>query len=395
LPRPRYYLRFWFFTITNDLLTFHHYWNLLFLMNKLFSVFSRLVGAVSVIAFASAPVFAQGNSEDESEKSVDLEAFQPRPIDTSKDLQIIAFGSCNKVDLPQNIWADVAANNPNLWIWLGDIIYADTTNTRALAAHYKRLKTHPEYKKLRDKTPIIGIYDDHDYGANDGGKNLPNKRGTKKCLLDFLDVPYSAPVRKQEGAFQSYTFGKGANLVKVILLDTRYFRDTLIHDPSPEQRYFPNPDGDILGEAQWAWLERELTNSPAKLHILGSSIQVLANEHGHEKWGYFPNSRKRLFQLLVKTQPANLIILSGDRHMAEISRLDLAGLPYPLYDFSSSGLTHIRSTSAETNRMRVGDMIVKRNFGLLKIQWDAGRPILIMEVRGVQNELLYDVTVKY
>jgi len=356
------------------------------------------LSALVLCAFAllSTPLYAQGyEDDDESEKSVDMEAFQPRPIDTSKDLQIIAFGSCNKMELPQNIWSDIAKNNPDLWVWLGDIIYADTTNTRVLAAHYKRLKTHPEYKKLRDKTPVIGIYDDHDYGANDGDKHLPNKRGTKKCLLDFLDVPYSAPVRKQEGAYQSYTFGKAPNLVKVILVDTRYFRDALVKNPDPSQRYFPNAEGDILGEAQWAWLERELTNSPAKLHILGSSIQVLPNEHGHEKWGYFPAARKRLFQLLVKTQPANLLIISGDRHMAEISKLDIAGLPYPLYDFSSSGLTHIRASAHEPNRMRVGDMIVKRNFGLLKIRWEAGSPIVTMEVRGLQNELLLEETVRY
>ncbi|MDW8231052.1 MAG: hypothetical protein RMJ33_14565, partial [Saprospiraceae bacterium] len=118
--------------------------------------------------------------DETTERSVDLEAFQPRPLDLSKDLSVIAFGSCNKLHLPQDMWTGVVANRPDLWIWLGDIVYADTTDTRALAAHYKRLKTHPEYKKLRDRTPIIGIYDDHDYGANDAGKGLPNKRASKK-----------------------------------------------------------------------------------------------------------------------------------------------------------------------------------------------------------------------
>lgn len=55
--------------------------------------------------------------------------------------------------------------------------------------------------------------------------------------------------------------------------------------------------------------------------------------------------------------------------MAEVSKMELEGLPYPLYDFTSSGITHIRSGTSETNKFRVGDIIVK-NFGLLKIQWD-------------------------
>ncbi|MCB0531717.1 MAG: alkaline phosphatase family protein [Lewinellaceae bacterium] len=343
------------------------------------------------------PLSAQraDSSEDETPKDVDLEAFMPRPIDRSQDLQVITFGSCNKVDKPQTMWLDIAANNPNLWIWLGDIIYADTTNMRALANHYKRLKVTPGYKQLRKNTQIIGVYDDHDYGANDAGKGLPNKKGSQQCLLDFLDVPYREPVRRQEGAYQSYLFGKGEHQIKIIVMDTRYFRDTLIPDPDPNHRYIPNMEGDILGEAQWQWLERELTNSPAKLHILCSSIQILADEHGHEKWGNFPNARKRMLQMIVRLKPKNLLILSGDRHMAEVTKMDLQGLPYPLYDFTSSGLTHIRSGTSEPNKMRVGDMIVKKNFGLLRIQWEGEDPIVTMEVRGNRNELYQRIQVKY
>lgn len=138
-----------------------------------------------------------------------------------------------------------------------------------------------------------------------------------------------------------------------------------------------------------------LTNSPAKLHILCSSIQILADEHGHEKWGNFPNARKRMLQMIVRLKPKNLLILSGDRHMAEVTKMDLQGLPYPLYDFTSSGLTHIRSGTSEPNKMRVGDMIVKKNFGLLRIQWEGEDPIVTMEVRGNRNELYQRIQVKY
>ncbi len=364
--------------------------------STLFASTRFLLCFVASFGFGSiGPAGAQEFGAEVLEKSIDVELFQPREIDLSRDLRVIAFGSCNKVHMPQNIWADVLANQPDLWIWLGDIVYADTSDARALAAHYKRLKTHPEYRKLRDKVPVIGIYDDHDYGANDAGKGMPNKRAAQRYLLDFLDVPYSAPVRKREGAYQAYLFGKPPRQIKIIVLDTRYFRDTLLPDLSPDRRYFPNLEGDLLGETQWAWLERELTHSPAQLHLLVSSIQVLSDEHGHEKWGNFPNARRRLLQLLVKTQPANLLILSGDRHMAEISRMDLKGLPYPLYDFCSSGLTHVRTGLQEPNRLRVGPMIVKRNFGLLRIDWEGNRPIVRMEVRGVKNELLFEHVARY
>lgn len=328
-------------------------------------------------------------------ENLDLEAFKPRAIDTSLAPAVIAFGSCNKLDKPQGMWNDVAANNPNLWIWLGDIIYADTNNMRVLAGYYKKLKNEPEYKKLRAKAQIVGIYDDHDYGNNDSGGGYPWKKASKKCLLDFLDVPSNHPARKRDGAYTAYSFGKAPQRIKVIILDTRYNRDTLLPDLSKKSRYLPNLEGDMLGEAQWKWLENELRHSDANLNILCSSIQVLSDEHPYEKWGNFPNCRKRLLNLIVHTKPKNLMIISGDRHMAEVSKMDLQGLPYPLYDFTSSGMTHIRSGTTEANRLRVGDMIVKRNFGLIKVRWEAAKPIVTMEVRGLQNELLQDITVKY
>ncbi len=364
------------------------------------SKFMKKASLFLVATLLAFPVFAQNPIPKETPKSgaieaLDAEAFAPKPIDTSLAPTIIAFGSCNKMAMPQTMWQHVIANNPQLWVWLGDIIYADTTDMRALAAHYKRLKTTADYKKMRAKTQIIGVYDDHDYGVNDGCGDYPLKKGAKKCLMDFLDVPMNSVLRKREGAYSSYTFGKGAQRIKVIVMDTRYFRDTLQKDPTKQRRYIPNMEGQMLGEQQWKWLEKELISSTANLNILCSSVQVIADDHGYEKWGNFPNERKRLLSLITHTKPKNLLILSGDRHMAEVSKMQLEGLPYPLYDFTSSGMTHIRSGLVESNRFRVGDMIVKKNFGVLKISWIGDKPVVSLQARGQQNELFQEIVVRY
>jgi hypothetical protein len=232
---------------------------------------------------------------------------------------------------------------------------------RALAAHYKRLKTNPEYKKLRDKTQIIGIYDDHDSAPTTPEKACPTKKAAKKCLLDFLDVPYSAPVRKQEGAYQSYLFGKGDQIwIKVIVLGYPLFPRYADPRSRPGPALLPQPDGDILGEAQWAWLERELTNSPAKLHILCSSIQVLANEHGHEKWGNFP----QFPQAYVPTDCKNPTGQSDYPLRRPAHGRNQQNGPRRVCPTRSTILPPAASptsaaASSETNRMRVGDMIVK------------------------------------
>ncbi len=294
------------------------------------------------------------------------------PLDTTRSLTTIAFGSCNKLgkDFSQTIFSAIAEDKPDLFVWLGDIVYADTRDMKRLENMYKALKTVPDYKKLMATSMVAGVYDDHDFGENDAFSSFPFKKESRDKLYDFLDIPKTSYLRKREGAYQSYLFGRGNQKVRLIMLDTRYFRDSLTPDETHQKRYVPNTTGTVLGAAQWAWLEKELSKKDAALTIIGSSIQVVADDHGHEKWGNFPNERKRLLQLIGKTKPKNLLVLSGDRHMAEISKCSIAGLPYVLYDLTSSGLTHSRTMSSEENRFRSGKhMYVARNFGLLKIDW--------------------------
>ncbi|MEN8247777.1 MAG: alkaline phosphatase D family protein [Bacteroidota bacterium] len=308
----------------------------------------------------------------------------------------IAFGSCAHSYDTLKIMDAVVANNPKLWIWLGDIVYGDTHDMAELKEKYDKQKNKPEYQILLNTSKIIGIWDDHDYGVNDAGKFYSKKEESKELLLDFLDVANDDQVRSHSGAYSEHDLSFNDKLVKVILLDTRYFRDTLAPDKESMQRYKPNHEGDILGEDQWLWLEEVLKNSKADFHILGSSIQLIPVEQGFEKWANFPLARQRMFDLLTDINPKPLLVISGDRHIAEISKIDIEGLDYPLYDFTSSGLTHTWGMyRPDSNKYRVDSLIVARNFGLIKLSWDEGNPNAAFEVRGEKNELIQETTIKY
>jgi alkaline phosphatase D len=284
----------------------------------------------------------------------------------------IAFGSCSRQDLPQPLWTPILEQRPELWIWLGDNVYADTGDPAALAAAYARARRDPGYQALRAATPVIGTWDDHDYGLNDGGREWTGKAAAQQALLDFLDEPADAPRRRRAGVYESYTYGPPGRQVKVILLDTRSHRDRYHRTEYPL-----NPTGDVLGEAQWAWLERELANSTAQVHLIGSSIQVVAQEHRFEKWANFPAARERLFRLIGQTRAPGVVFISGDRHIAELSRIDGTAAGYPIYDVTSSGLTHTwQERWEESNRHRIGDNVMALNFGMLEIDWNA-RPVTL------------------
>jgi alkaline phosphatase D len=184
---------------------------------------------------------------------------------------------------------------------------------QVLKQKYDLQKQNPDYRQLTATVPVVGIWDDHDYGRNDAGVEYEYKKESQRLMLDFLGEPANSPRRKQEGAYASHSYGPAGKQVKVILLDARYFRDQL---EKIDKAYVVNQTGDILGEAQWKWLENELRNSKADIHLIGSGIQIIPEEHLYEKWANFPQSRQRLFSLLAATKAKNVILLSGDRPYA-------------------------------------------------------------------------------
>lgn len=297
------------------------------------------------------------------------------------EITSIAFGSCNRQNLPQPLWKPIIADQPDLWIWMGDNIYGDSPNMDTLKAKYDRQNAVTDYQTMKSQTPIIGIWDDHDYGINDGGKFYAQRKESKDLMFDFLDVPDDAPERSHEGAYSSHLYGKGEDLVKVILLDARYFRDTL---ERINRIYQINENGEVLGEAQWKWLEKELKTSPAKVNLIVSGIQMLPTEHAYEKWANFPKERERLLDLISKSNAKTPVLLSGDRHIAEVMKLTDSRFPDGIYEITSSGLTHTWSTlSEEANPYRVSDLIAKLNYGLATFDWKKGQ--VTFQVKGEEG----------
>jgi alkaline phosphatase D len=284
----------------------------------------------------------------------------------------IAFGSCNMQNAQNNLWDDIIAQNPKVWIWGGDNIYADTEDMEKLNAEYHILLQDEGYKALKNKTKILGTWDDHDYGINDGGEHFTAKKESQQVFLDFFDVPKNDDRRKQEGVYYAETIKAENGSIKIIILDTRYFRSDLTISEDNTRRFQPNKygEGTILGPEQWQWLEQELMTSQADFNIIMSSIQFLSNQHGFETWGNFPHEVDRLKQLILNSKAKRVIILSGDRHISEFSKDTIPGLAYPLIDFTSSGLTHVYSSfTSEPNPYRFGKVVPKISFGLLEFNF--------------------------
>jgi alkaline phosphatase D len=261
-------------------------------------------------------------------------------------------------------------------VMLGDNIYADTTNANVMQAKYADRKDSSFWKELSSR-PLLATWDDHDFGWNDSGADYPMKREAQRLFRDFVDAPPDSELRGREGIYHVKMFGPPGQRLQIILLDTRYFRGTLstgIHNAVPSGgNYVPSPDTNktLLGEAQWRWLENQL-KVPADVRIVVSSIQFISEFSGAEAWANLPHEKRRMLDLVERCERAfggEILFISGDRHWAELSRLDRPDLP-PLYDLTSSALTqkHARGTPTP-NRFRDGPTYHDANMGLILIDW--------------------------
>ena len=179
----------------------------------------------------------------------------------SQPLSRILFGSCAKQDQPKPIFETIVAQQPQLFIFLGDNIYADTTEMDLMRAKYAQLKADKGFAQLIKACPVLATWDDHDYGENDAGAEYLKRSESQQLFVDFWNDPEDSPRRQRPGVYDAHVYGPRGKRLQVILLDTRYFRGPLKKgDRRVGGPYYPNDDKNItmLGEAQWKWCRLDL-----------------------------------------------------------------------------------------------------------------------------------------
>jgi alkaline phosphatase D len=294
---------------------------------------------------------------------------------TNADTWRLSLGSCANQKLAQPIWQTILADRPDLHLFGGDNVYASDQpwSLAQLQEAYALAAQQQGMAKLMHSVPYMAMWDDHDYGFNDGGAEFVGKQASKQALLDFFKYPENHICRTRDGLYDARIIGSGERRIQIILLDTRWFRSSLSRPLVPglpgQERYIPDPSPEktMLGEAQWQWLETQL-KQPAQVRLIFSGIQVLAEGHGWERWGNLPRERQRLIDTIARTRAQGVVLLSGDRHIGALYR-EASAAPYPLWEMTSSGLTHAWRAASEPGPNRVGDLVRVNHYGLVDVNW--------------------------
>lgn len=288
------------------------------------------------------------------------------------EIKRIAFGSCSDQKDPQPLWALLIKDRPDLFIHGGDNIYANTDDVKVLERLWQWLLTQKDYSAFRKDTPVIGIWDDHDFADDDADGKLKFKNESQKLFLDFLEEPKDSPRRNQEGIYTTHAFGKEDKKIKFILLDSRYFRN--LDKKAP-----------LLGEKQWKWLEEELKSSDAAINFIVSGISVLSPSMLRaDEWLDFPDEYRKLLKLVDEAKAKGVVFLAGDKHYASIFRRD------GHLEFLSSGMTHNRPAWMRPYlRSFYPNSTHELNYGLIDIEWTGNIPVLHMAIRTADGKSSY------
>ncbi|PJZ44107.1 alkaline phosphatase D family protein [Leptospira brenneri] len=303
----------------------------------------------------------------------------------------IGFGSCLHQDKESPVLAQWKKESFDLILLLGDNIYADSLVAEEKIPSYRKQFARPEWKAIRSKSQILATWDDHDYGINDSGGEFEDKIKSREVFISqmgsLMPKGRSFGTKDGKGIFHSYFLEFKKKKVHIVIPDTRFFRTPLkqsfFFSFTGKKNYSPNDDDSatILGEEQWNWLVAEL-NKPSDLLVFVSSVQVIPTEQPFEKWGNFPKDREKLFQLLGSAKASDLVILSGDRHIAEIYE-------YPF----SKDRKFVEITSSSLNlplpfllseydfEFKQGSAFREENYGTLKIQLKSGKLIWRSEIK--------------
>ena len=292
----------------------------------------------------------------------------------SQETYKIALGSCLHQDHPAPIWDAVKDNNIDSFFFLGDNIYGDVPSGlpwKLKRSYDKQKKVLPSWLMSKQ---IHVIWDDHDYGKNDGGGSYRFKEYAQDLYIDFWGIPDNDPRANREGIYYQQLQNINGLRVLFVGLDTRYFRSNI---KEKDDVYLPNlePEATFLGDKQWEWLKDTLKQEHDLL-IMASSIQVLATEHRFEKWSNIPSERNKLLTLL-ESLDSRVIVVSGDRHRAglyqynDITEITASSLNRPTY-------------SEETDSLLLGKTYTENNFGLISIEKD----IVEISVINVDNKTL-------
>jgi alkaline phosphatase D len=304
-------------------------------------------------------------------------------------------GSCSYMNQPQydrpgkpyggdsSIYETMAKENASFMLWLGDNWYTrevDYFSSAGLWYRASRDRSRPVLQPFLKKMPHYAIWDDHDFGPNDMGREYALKEDSRKVFSAFWANPSYG--ENGMGIYTRISYGD----VDIFMLDDRTWRSSDRLADSVDGK--PNPLKKMFGDQQMEWLKNAMAGSIATFKIIATGSQVLNPRSPFDCFRKFPVEYHDLMQFIKTQKITGVLFLTGDRHHSEVIRVD--GLTdYPLYDITVSPLTagtHVFGRDEQNNPFRVAGVDQKQNYGRVSLTGKPKDRKLTVTFIGVKGE---------
>jgi len=265
----------------------------------------------------------------------------------------IAFGSCQKWEAGYYAaHRHLAADNPDLVLFLGDYIYERAANGEDEAVvrrhpavealdlatyrqRYAWYKADPDLQAAHAAAPWIVMWDDHevsnDYGGDADRTPLSRSQFLKRRADAYRAYWENMPLRRSSrpnGAkmplYRAMDWGR---LARLAVVDDRQYRDDpRTCDAVADGKRIPydcperlDTKRSMLGRDQERWLERRVSDTEARWNFLGQQTLMgeLRLEEGkvsNDGWDGYPVTRRKILETWRDAKVANPVALGGDVH---------------------------------------------------------------------------------
>ena len=253
---------------------------------------------------------------------------------------------------------DIAEQRPDFTVWLGDYIYEGgglpfdpdvvarehiREEPRTLDDYrirYAQYKSDPQLQASHATCPWFVIWDDHEVENNYAGLSPQDpadaagfqarRFAAYQAWWEHQPVRLDPPVSADQ-EYRIYRDTQWGDLIELALLDGRQYRTdqacgdaTLNLDPPCPEAL--DPTRTMLGVEQEQWLIDTLSASTAAWNVIGNQV-VLADATfngailNYDQWDGYPVARARLLQAFADNDIQNLVVITGDIHLAAVAQL--------------------------------------------------------------------------
>jgi alkaline phosphatase D len=281
------------------------------------------------------------------------------PRGASPESLRFAFASCQ--DWQDGFWpafTDLAAQELELVVHLGDYIYENAANPGALRPHegpepvtlqayrdrYALYRTDPALQAAHARCPWVVVWDDHevendyadllrDEGAPPDPVPFPERRANAYRAY-YENMPLrrtSLPRGPEMRLYRRVTYG---DLVEFSVLDTRQYRS----DQPCENGLDPRetcpaqlaPEATMTGPEQERWLLEGLDRSRAQWNVIAQQTMLAqfdfnpapdATLFNSDGWDGYVAARNRVLGFLLHREPSNPVVITGDIHSSWVHDL--------------------------------------------------------------------------